>query len=244
MGGRCARRDRGSAHLGGNPEAIHHAASGVLLPAAQVQVRDHGLCARSLRDQDPRYRTAAAQERAERDRLRGAGRRRSRPHAFHRQDHQAVRAWPRSPELCRSDHARLQSVRPPRQHLQGAHQDPGARARRREIRRRGRGRVAADARRRAQARRGRGRGHPRALLLSEIREAAAHARRAEAGVRRCLVRALAQELGRHPQGARLFHRHDLAQTSRRSARRCHSRPDGCAGRSRRQIFVRRNPRRP
>ncbi len=43
----------------------------------------------------------------------------------------------------------LQPVRPPRQHLQGAHQDPGARARRREVRPRGRGRVAVDQGRRA-----------------------------------------------------------------------------------------------
>ena len=69
-----------------------------------------------------------------RDRVRGAGRRRARPHAVHRQDHQAVRAGPRSAELCRGDPARLQPVRPPRQHLQGAHQDPGARTRHREIR--------------------------------------------------------------------------------------------------------------
>ena len=33
---------------------------------------------------------------ARRNRLRGAGRRRARPHPVHRQDHQAVRAWPRS----------------------------------------------------------------------------------------------------------------------------------------------------
>ncbi len=31
------------AHLVGNPAAIHHAASGIFLPAAQVQVRDHRL---------------------------------------------------------------------------------------------------------------------------------------------------------------------------------------------------------
>ena len=41
---------------------------------------------------------------------------------------------PRHPELCRGDPARLQPVRPPRQHLQGPHQDPGARARHREVR--------------------------------------------------------------------------------------------------------------
>ncbi len=40
---------------------------------------------------------------------------------------------PRHPELHRGGAARLQPVRPPRQHLQGAHQDPRPRARRREI---------------------------------------------------------------------------------------------------------------
>ena len=65
---------------------------------------------------------------------------------FIAQDHQAVRARPRSPELCRGDPARLQPVRPPRQHLQGAHQDPGARTRHRKIRAGSRGRMAADAR--------------------------------------------------------------------------------------------------
>ena len=85
------------------------------------------------------------------------------------------------PELCRGDPARLQPVRPPRQHLQGAHQDPGARARHREVRAGGRGGMAADARRRADAGRCRRRGHPLALLLSGLRKAAAHAGRAEAG---------------------------------------------------------------
>ena len=58
---------------------------------------------------------------------------------------------PRSPELCRGDPARLQPVRPPRQHLQGAHQDPGARTRHREIRQGSRGRMEADGRQRADA---------------------------------------------------------------------------------------------
>ncbi len=94
MGRRGAGRDRGSPHLVGAVAAIHHAASGILVPAAQVQIRDHRLRARSRRDQDPRHRPAAAQERRGRDRLRGAGRRRARPHPVHRQDHQAVRARP------------------------------------------------------------------------------------------------------------------------------------------------------
>ena len=58
----------------------------------KFKIRDHRLRARPRRDQDPRHRPAPAQERRRRDRLRGAGRRRARPHAVHRQDHQAVRA--------------------------------------------------------------------------------------------------------------------------------------------------------
>ena len=91
VGRRRAGRDRGSPHLVGNPAAAHHAASGILVPAAQVQDRDHRVRARPRRDQGPRHRPAPAQERGRRDRLRGAGRRRPRPHAVHRQDHQAVR---------------------------------------------------------------------------------------------------------------------------------------------------------
>ena len=43
MGRRGAGRDRGSPDLVRNPAAIHDAASGILVPAAQVQVRDHRL---------------------------------------------------------------------------------------------------------------------------------------------------------------------------------------------------------
>ena len=46
--------------------------------------------------------------------------------------------------LSRSDPARLQPARPARQHLQGAHQDPGRQRRRRRVRAAGRGGVAAD----------------------------------------------------------------------------------------------------
>ena len=90
VGGRRAGRDRGSPHLVGNPAAAHHAASGILVPAAQVQDRDHRVRARPRRDQGPRHRPAPAQECGRRNRFRGAGRRRPRPHAVHRQDHQAV----------------------------------------------------------------------------------------------------------------------------------------------------------
>ena len=84
------------AHLVGADPPAHHAASGILVPAAQVQDRDHRVGPRPRRDQGPRHRPAPDQEREGRDRLRGAGRRRSRPHAVHRQDHQALRPRPRS----------------------------------------------------------------------------------------------------------------------------------------------------
>ena len=88
------------------------------------------------------------------------------------------------------------------------------------------------------------RGDPLALLLSGLRKAAAHAGRAEAGRADPHVRALAQELGVPAQGAGLFDRDAVAEAGRRPARRRHRRPDGRGRRSRRQIFVRRNPRRP
>ena len=44
-------RSRGSADLVGTAAAVHHAASGVLVPAAQVQVRDHRIRSRSRGDQ-------------------------------------------------------------------------------------------------------------------------------------------------------------------------------------------------
>jgi len=86
-----------------------------LLPAAQVQICDYRLRSRSRGDQGARYWPQALQERGGRNRIRGAGRRRPRPHALHRQDDKTVRARPRSAELCRGDPARLQPVRPPRQ---------------------------------------------------------------------------------------------------------------------------------
>ena len=57
----------------------------------------------------------------------------------------------RAAGLSRGDAARLQPLRPARQPLQGAHQDPGARDRRREDARGGRGRVRRDQGRRAEA---------------------------------------------------------------------------------------------
>ena len=92
MGRRRAGRDRGPARLGGAPAPAPDAASGVLVPAAQVQDRGERGGARPRGGEGARHRPAAAQERRRRDRLRGDRRRRARPHAVHRQDHQAVPA--------------------------------------------------------------------------------------------------------------------------------------------------------
>src|SRR6267142_959843 len=55
---------------------------------------------------------------------------------------------------------------------------------------------------------------------------------------------MAEEFGRAPQGAGLFDRDAVAEAGRRTARRCHRRPDGRDRRSRRQIFLWRDSRRP
>ena len=93
----------------------------------------------------------AVGERGRRGRLRGDRGRRARPHADDRQDAARVPAARRAAGLSRGDAARLQPLRPARQPLQGAHQDPGARDRRREDARGGRGRVRRDQGRRAEA---------------------------------------------------------------------------------------------
>ena len=85
MGRRRARRDRGSAHLGRDHPPARDAASGILVPAAQIQDRGR----RRRRTTAPRCAihdlgAAAASQRRRRNRLRGDGRRRARPHAVPR----------------------------------------------------------------------------------------------------------------------------------------------------------------
>ena len=144
------------------------------------------------------------------------------------QDHQAVPAQARFPELHRGDPARLQSVRPPRQHPQGAHQDPGAPARRGKIHRRGRGRMARDQGRR------RWRSTTQWLPTSP-RASAIPTTRGSPTIRRSSRAPASEDRGfRHlvrqfrvqPQGAGLRDRHAVAEADRRHARRCHRRADG------------------
>ena len=245
MGRRRRRRGRGPAHLGGNPPAAFDHASGVHVPAAQVQDRDHRGAARPRGGPGARHRSAPAQERRGRDRLRGDRRRRAWALAVRRQDHQAVPAQARPLELRRGDPARLQPVRTPRQHLQGAHQDPRQRPRHREVRRRGRCRMADDQGRRAGHRPGVHCRRCRALPLSGLREAGRRAGGACARAeRQSALRGLVPEFRFGAQGRRLCDRHAVAEARRRAARRRHVGADGQDRRSGRSLQLRRNPRRP
>ena len=167
-------------HLVGNPAPAHHAASGILVPAAQVQDRDHRLRARPRRDQGPRHRLAPAQERGRRNRFRGAGRRRSRPHAVHRQDHQAVRARPRHLSYVEAilrvynQYGRRDNIYKAR--IKILVHELGIEKFSREVEEEWK-----QMGRRPDARSFRDRGGALAFLLSGLRKAAAHAGRAEAG---------------------------------------------------------------
>ncbi len=118
------------------PRKFKIAVSGaVAADRAAVRIHDIGLY---LRRDAPR-----------RGRIRGAGRRRPRPHADHRPEPVRVRAEARSPLLSRGDSARLQPGRTARQSLQVAHQDPGAEPGHRAHARGGRGGMGGDGPRRA-----------------------------------------------------------------------------------------------
>ena len=103
------------------------AASRVHVPAAQVQDRRQRRPARSRRHPGARHRPAGRAQRGGRTRLHRLCRRRARPHAVDRQESARVPAGARFARLLRGDFARLQSRRPARQQIQGAHQDPAAR---------------------------------------------------------------------------------------------------------------------
>jgi hypothetical protein len=119
------RRGRRSAPRCRNPAAMVDAASGILVPAAQVQDRRHRRAERPRRDPGPRHRPAAVRNAAANS-ASPSGRRRPRAHADDRRKVCAT-SCPKADLLpYRSDPARLQPARPPRQQVQGAHQDPGA----------------------------------------------------------------------------------------------------------------------
>ena len=83
--------------------------------------------------------------------FRGAGRRRPRAHADDRPGDPRVPAARAAARVSGGHPARLQPPGPPRQHPQGAHQDPGQGARHRALPRAGRGGVAGQPRARAAA---------------------------------------------------------------------------------------------
>ena len=141
LGRHRARRSGRPAAVLRDPAPVEHAASGVRVPAAQVQDRRHRRRRGPRRDRLARHRSAPAEEQRRRSRLQGAGGRRHGPHAGHRHGGVAVRAVAADPRLHRSDRARLQPLWAPRQHVQGAHQDPGQ-GRGRAVRRGGAARVS------------------------------------------------------------------------------------------------------
>ena len=100
------------------------AASGILVPAAQVQDRGQRRAARPRGDPGARHRPAGGPQRGRRARLYGLRRRRPRAHAVHRPQGARVPARARSSRLRRGDPARLQSRGTARQQVQGADQDP------------------------------------------------------------------------------------------------------------------------
>ena len=144
-------------------------------------------------------------------------------------------------ELPRSDPARLQSARPARQHLQGAHQDPGARDRRRGLHRQVEEewqRIRDGALKLPQAEIA---AHQGLLRPAGFREPPGQGRAARAGPR---LRPLGDAQHARPQAAGLCHRHHLAQAHRRHSRRRLRRADGRHRRPGRALFLRRGARHP
>ena len=160
------RRDRRPAPLRRNPAPVEHAASRVRLPAAQVQDRRHR---RRAKTAPPPAGTTSACKLLKNDagelgfRVQVGGGMGRTPIIG-----TVVREflpWNQMHELPRGGDPRLQPLRPARQHLEGAHQDPGE-GRRPALHRRGRGRVPADRRaRRRAAHHHPGRIRPRGRLL-------------------------------------------------------------------------------
>ncbi len=97
------------------PRKFKIAVTGAPNDRAAIQVHDIGL--------------EVKRNEAGETRLRGLGRRRPGPHADDRQEDPRLPARERAARLLHGDPARLQPLRPPRQQVQGAHQDPRPRDR-------------------------------------------------------------------------------------------------------------------
>ena len=144
------RRGRRSARLGRGDPPVVDLPPGVLLPAAQVQDRGDRLGR-------PTGRRPSVYDiglRLHRDDdgvagLRGAGRRRPRPHALSRPDDpRAPAGAPPALATCRRSCGSTTATAGATTSEQGADQDPGGQPRRRGVRPPGRGRVGEDRRRR------------------------------------------------------------------------------------------------
>ena len=168
------------------PRKFKIAVNGAPHDRAVIQAHDIGL--QIVRNDDGRAR------------LRRLCRRRPRPHAVHRPQGARLPARARPARLYRGDPARLQSRRPARQQVQGAHQDPGAREGPRGAARGGRGgirRARPQARSTCRTRRSRAsRAYLRAARRSSRKKPVERAGRAAQGQGRALRRASSQPTSR------------------------------------------------
>ena len=143
-----------------------------------------------------------------RERLPRARRRRHGAHALCRPGDPRVPAEGALAVLRRGDPARVQPARPPRQHLQGAHQDPGQCARHRQVPRGRRGGLGRD--KQGRNRSSRRRGAPHRVLFRAARLAGARRPRRGAGrAPRRAIRAFAdwyQQQRARPSRARVMPR--------------------------------------
>ena len=188
---RRRRRSRRPARLVGNHPPVVDVPPRILVPAAQVQDRGDGSAKRPRRNQSPRHRHRHPPRRVGHARLRRLCRRRARPHAVRRPPDRRRHRGGRFARLSRSDDARLQSVRPPRQSLQIAHQNSRASNRRRRNAPPSRRRIRrGQSARRARPAPGRDRSHPSLFRGARVRNArrrrriACQTEGAEQGVRR------------------------------------------------------------
>ncbi len=124
---------------GRDPPPVVDGQPGIPLPAAQVQDRHLLGRAGPRGDHDARHRPVPLPRRSRRAAAAGDGRRRPRAHADPRPAGARGAALAPPAVLRRGHPAGVQPPRPPRQQVQGAHQDPGQGARRRGLRPRGGG---------------------------------------------------------------------------------------------------------
>src|SRR3954465_4675144 len=159
--------------------------------------------------------------------------RRPRPHAAHRPGGARVPALAASAHLPRRDPARLQPLRPPRQHPQGPHQDPAEGMGLRALPRRGGSRVGSSQGRPGDAQGERYRACRGPLYAPGLRQT----RSTCGGVFRARLRCVEEAQRPSAQGARLLRGDVVAQEDWRTTGRCYLRADGSNSTPRRALFV-------